>query len=112
MDVIKAIQNYTNKMISDTSGMKVLLLDPETTSIISIVTTQSYLLSREVYLIDRIDNPRRDKMKHLKCICFLRPTPESVQWLVEELRDPCYADYYLCKFDSPYFFLFQMQIEE
>lgn len=95
MDVIKAIQNYTNKMISDTSGMKVLLLDPETTSIISIVTTQSDLLSREVYLIDRIDNPRRDKMKHLKCICFLRPTPESVQWLVEELRDPCYGDYYL-----------------
>ena len=30
MNVIKAIQNYVNKMIDSVSGMKVLLLDEET----------------------------------------------------------------------------------
>lgn len=30
MDAIKAVQNYLNKMISDVTGMKVLLLDTET----------------------------------------------------------------------------------
>lgn len=95
MDVLKAVQNYLNKMIQDVSGMKVLLLDAETTPIISLVVTQSQLLAREVYLIDKIDNRQREKMKHLKCISFIRPTPESMQFLVEELRDPCYGDYYL-----------------
>ncbi|TPX68347.1 hypothetical protein SpCBS45565_g03173 [Spizellomyces sp. 'palustris'] len=57
--------------------------------------TQTQLLQREVYLIDRIDNRQREKMRHLRCICFLRPTGESVQALVEELREPRYGDYYL-----------------
>ncbi|KAJ3031578.1 vacuolar protein sorting-associated protein 45 [Rhizophlyctis rosea] len=95
MDVIKSIQNYINKLTAEVTGMKVLLLDAETTAIISVVMTQSQLLAKEVYLIDRVDNSKREKMRHLKCICFLRPTGRSVQALVEELRDPCYGDYYL-----------------
>ncbi|KAJ3030294.1 UNVERIFIED_CONTAM: vacuolar protein sorting-associated protein 45 [Siphonaria sp. JEL0065] len=84
-------------MVQDISGMKVLLLDNETTPIISTVVTQSQLLAREVYLIDRVENKQREKMKHLKCIGFVRPSAESIQNLVEELRDPRYGDYYLCK---------------
>jgi vacuolar protein sorting-associated protein 45 len=61
-----------------------------------MVVTQSQLLSREVYLIEKVDNHQREKMKHLKCIAFVRPTPETIQHLVEELRDPCYSDYYIC----------------
>ncbi|CEP11802.1 hypothetical protein [Parasitella parasitica] len=95
MDVIKAVQHYAEKMINDVPGMKALLLDTETTPIISLVTTQSTLLTKECYLIDRIDNRNRDKMKHLKCICFLRPTRETLQYLVAELREPSYGDYYL-----------------
>lgn len=34
-------------------------------------------------------------MKHLKCVCFLRPTAESIQALVQELRSPCYGEYYI-----------------
>ncbi|KAI8833728.1 Sec1-like protein [Chytridium lagenaria] len=95
MDVIKSVQNYLNKMIQEVSGMKVLLLDAQTTPIISVVVTQSQLLSREIYLVDRLDNRTRDKMRHLKCIVLARPTPESIQALVEELREPSYGDYYL-----------------
>ncbi|KAI9283615.1 Sec1-like protein [Umbelopsis sp. AD052] len=95
MDVIKAVQNYVNKMIDEVAGMKVLLLDTETTPIVSLVATQSNLLTKECYLIDRIDNRDRDTMRHLKCLCFLRPTSESLQWLIAELRDPCYGDYYI-----------------
>ncbi|KAJ3005378.1 UNVERIFIED_CONTAM: vacuolar protein sorting-associated protein 45, partial [Siphonaria sp. JEL0065] len=95
MDVSKAVQNYLSKMVQDVSGMKVLLLDNETTPVISTVVTQSQLLAREVYLIDRVENKQREKMKHLKCIAFVRPSAESIQNLVEELRDPRYGDYYL-----------------
>ncbi|CAG8559055.1 8133_t:CDS:10 [Ambispora leptoticha] len=95
MDVVKAVQNYVSKMVNEVSGMKVLLLDSETTPIISNVMTQSTLLSHETYLVDRIENRNRDRMRHLKCVCFLRPTNETRQLLIEELKDPCYGDYYL-----------------
>ena len=32
MDVVKAIRDYIDKMVSDTAGMKVLLLDGDTVS--------------------------------------------------------------------------------
>ncbi|KAJ1730291.1 vacuolar protein sorting-associated protein 45 [Coemansia biformis] len=95
MDALKAAQYYTNRIATDTSGMKVLLLDRETTPMISLVSTQSHLLSKEVFLVDRLDNVRRDTMRHLKCVCFLRPTDASIQALVDELRNPKYGDYYI-----------------
>ncbi|KAJ1940129.1 vacuolar protein sorting-associated protein 45 [Kickxella alabastrina] len=95
MDVVKAVQFYTNRIASDISGMKVLLLDRETTPIISLVSTQSFLLSKETYLVDRIENDKRDAMRHLKCVCFLRPTDSSIQALIDELRNPKYGDYYI-----------------
>ncbi|KAG9296244.1 hypothetical protein G9A89_014836 [Geosiphon pyriformis] len=95
MDVVKAVQNYISKMVNEVTGMKVLLLDSETTPIISNVMTQTILLSHETYLVDRLDNRNRERMRHLKCVCFLRPTNETLQLLVDELKDPCYGDYYL-----------------
>lgn len=39
-----------------------------------MVYTQSEILQKEVYLFERIDSANREVMKHLKAICFLRPT--------------------------------------
>ena len=83
-------------MTTEVSGIKVLLLDSETTAIISSVCTQSQLLSKEIYLIDRIENKTREKMKHIKCVLFVRPTAKSIQHIIDELANPCYGDYYIC----------------
>ena len=93
-DLVKSMQSYVNRMTAEVAGLKVLLLDVDTTTFVSLVMPQSQLLNKEVFLINRLEH-KRDKMKHLKCICFLRPTSESIQYLVEELRDPCYAEYHL-----------------
>ncbi|SCZ98062.1 BZ3500_MvSof-1268-A1-R1_Chr3-3g06549 [Microbotryum saponariae] len=122
MDCLKAIQTYVNKIITNTSGIKVLLLDAETTAIVSLASTQSALLSHEVYLTDRIDNPARclpasssstvapgaargasayppsravERLPHLKCICLLRPTDESIEACERELREGRYGGYWL-----------------
>ncbi|CRK28863.1 hypothetical protein BN1708_015344 [Verticillium longisporum] len=75
--------------------MKVLLLDRETVPIVSTAVTQSTLLNHEVYLIDRLDNTNREKMRHLRCLCLVRPSPESIQLLIDELREPKYGEYLL-----------------
>ena len=97
MDVTLAVSNYVNKMVSTPSAIKVLLLDTHTTPFISLASTQSDLLAHQVYLTDRIDNLKRDRMPHLKCVCFLGPSEESLDALVAELEQPRYGEYYLCQ---------------
>lgn len=76
-------------------GMKVLLMDKETTSIVSMVYGQSEIQQREVYLFERIDAGNQEPMKHLKCIAFLRPSKDNIHTLAMELRRPRYGSYYI-----------------
>ncbi|KAJ3499616.1 hypothetical protein NLG97_g184 [Lecanicillium saksenae] len=100
MDVSQAISGYISKIVMPTgetssSKMKILLLDRDTVPIVSTAITQSSLLNHEVYLIDRLDNTAREKMRHLRCLCLVRPSPETIQLLIDELRDPKYGEYHL-----------------
>eukprot|EP01128_Nolandella_sp_AFSM9_P000486 TRINITY_DN10643_c0_g1_i1.p1 TRINITY_DN10643_c0_g1~~TRINITY_DN10643_c0_g1_i1.p1 ORF type:complete len:561 (+),score=134.15 TRINITY_DN10643_c0_g1_i1:119-1684(+) len=95
MNVVKAVREYVSKMVRITGGMKVLLLDPDTTGVVSVVYSQSEILQEEVYLFEQISNQSREVMAHLKAICFLQPTAENLQLLKKELRKPKYGEYYL-----------------
>ncbi|RDA85498.1 hypothetical protein CP532_5071 [Ophiocordyceps camponoti-leonardi (nom. inval.)] len=101
MDISQTVAGYIRKMISRPDNghhsptMKVLLIDQETVSIVSTAFTQSSLLNNEIYLIDRLENLSRDKMRHLCCLCIVRPSPGSIQMLVDELREPKYGLYHL-----------------
>ncbi|KAG6891675.1 hypothetical protein C0992_012724 [Termitomyces sp. T32_za158] len=102
MDVVKAVETYVLKLIETPSTMKVLLLDSHTTPIVSLAATQSTLLSHQVYLTDRIDNKKRDRMPHMKCVCFLQNTEDSLAALEAELSEPNYGEYYLCQLVNLY----------
>lgn len=45
----------------------------------------------------RLDKDSREKMRHLRCLCFVRPSPDSIQFLIDELREPKYGEYHICK---------------
>ena len=119
MDAIKTTQNYIERIISSekTRGMKCLLLDAFTTQIVSCTTSQSTILSKEVYLVSRLDsnthnpnlqydnhkhldnnnnnNNNENKTGHMKAICFLRPTEINAGLLVKELARPRFAEYHI-----------------
>eukprot|EP00027_Filamoeba_sp_ATCC50430_P014952 CAMPEP_0168571970 /NCGR_PEP_ID=MMETSP0413-20121227/17664_1 /TAXON_ID=136452 /ORGANISM="Filamoeba nolandi, Strain NC-AS-23-1" /LENGTH=552 /DNA_ID=CAMNT_0008604947 /DNA_START=41 /DNA_END=1696 /DNA_ORIENTATION=+ len=95
MNIVQAIQDYVNKLLSNIPGMKVLLLDKETTGMVSLVFSQSQILQKEVYLFERLDTKNRDVMAHLKAVCLLRPTPDNIELLQEELRKPKYGEYHV-----------------
>lgn len=96
MSTVAAVRLYIDKMIAESGpGMKVLMMDKETTTIVSVVYTQSEVLLKEVYLFERIDLAGGDAMKHLKCIAFLRPTKENIELLIRELKSPRYGHYYI-----------------
>ena len=46
-------------------------------------------------MFERIDNSARESMKHMRCIVFLRPTPDNIQHLCNELKSPRYGNYHI-----------------
>jgi vacuolar protein sorting-associated protein 45 len=121
LDGIASVRTYIDRLASGDGrchGMKVLLLDAATTQIIACVATQSEILSREVYLVSRIDEPPKNintnngsggggnnnslaledtssQTGHMKAVCFLRPTEANVGLLVKELIVPRFSEYHI-----------------
>lgn len=62
---------------------------------VSLIYTQTQMFQQEVYLLDRLDNVNRASLPFLRCICYIRPSLESIDILAEELRNPKYAEYYI-----------------
>lgn len=96
MDVIVAVRHYLEKVINDPQldGMKALLLDADTTTVISMVMSQSQILQREVFLVEPLDAVH-EPMTHLKAAVFLRPTAANVELLKKELKNPKYGQYHI-----------------
>lgn len=93
--VIQSCQEYINKMIG-IPGMKALILDDETTSIIAMVMSQTDIISKEVYLTERIDNlGNTGNYQHLKAIVFIRPTPSNITHIRALLATNKYKEYHM-----------------
>ncbi|KAL5560419.1 hypothetical protein UlMin_036630 [Ulmus minor] len=97
MVVISVAREYINRMLQDISGMKVLILDSQTVSIVSVVYSQSELLQKEVFLVELVESisMSRESMSHLKAVYFLRPTSENIQHLRRQLANPRFGEYHL-----------------
>lgn len=99
IDLYKVSWDYVDQILgkpdnsTDGSSIRVLILDNNTSSIISLVSTQSDLLKREIYLVDRLENLDRDKLRNLKCILFLKPTDMTITYLSNEIVNPKYSNY-------------------
>ncbi|PSC69479.1 vacuolar sorting-associated 45-like protein [Micractinium conductrix] len=94
-DLVAVLRSYVDRMLREVPGMKVLLLDSETTRVVSTVFSQSEILEQEVYLVERLDGESGEQLFHLKAVCFLRPTRENIARIRRELRQPRFGEYHL-----------------
>ncbi|XP_058103232.1 vacuolar protein sorting-associated protein 45 homolog [Magnolia sinica] len=95
MVLFSAARDYVGRMLQDISGMKVLILDSQTVSIVSVVYSQSQLLQKEVFLVELVDSLSNESMAHLKAVYFLRPTLENIQHLRRQIASPRFGEYHL-----------------
>lgn len=97
MVLVSAVKDYINRMLQDISGMKLLILDSQTVSIVSVVYSQSELLQKEVFLVELVDSiPKSNEpMSHLKAVYFLRPTSVNIQLMRRQLASPRFGEYHL-----------------
>lgn len=96
MDVITAVRHYLEKLVGDPQldGMKALLLDTDTTAVVSMVLSQSHVLRRDVFLVEPLETAH-EPMPHLKAAVFVRPTPANIEALRRELKSPKYGQYHV-----------------
>lgn len=95
MVLVGAVRDYLNRMLNDIPGMKVLILDAQTVGIVSVAMSQSELLQKEVFLVEKVDAQAKEAMGHLKAVTFLRPTVENIQHLKRHLNSPRFGEYHL-----------------
>ena len=96
MDLMAAFRLYIDQMLADCGeGMKAFLFDKVTLSTVSIVYNQSDLGQKGVYLYELLNVERKQKMKHLNAIVYIRPTQENVAALCRELERPAFCAYYV-----------------
>ncbi|KAL8231884.1 hypothetical protein R6Q57_001662 [Mikania cordata] len=97
MVLVLSARDYINRMLQDISGMKVLILDSQMVSVVSVVYSQSELLQKEVFLVELVDSisMSKESMSHLKAVYFLRPTSENIQHLKRQLARPRFGEYNL-----------------
>lgn len=71
MDLLAIARYYVDRMLTEVSGMKALLLDAETTQSISGVYSQTDIMNQEVYLVEKLEANKTDKLPHLKVCVFV-----------------------------------------
>jgi vacuolar protein sorting-associated protein 45 len=98
MNFVKAVQEYVSKVLA-VPGMKVLILDKETTAMVSMVYSQTEIIGKQVFLVERLeagnDDEEKAPMEHLKAVVFVRPTAASIKALQAVLKSPKYKEYHL-----------------
>lgn len=97
-NLFNVVGDYINRMIADDGSMKVLLLDEDTLGLVSLAFSQTQLLRKGVFLVDRVDNKNianRGKMPTMRCCVFVRPTPRSIEALCGEIKASRYSAYHV-----------------
>jgi len=89
-----AVEFYLRQIMARIQGMKVLLLDWETTGIVSMVATQTQILEEDVFLTSSLQD-QRERMSHLVGVVVCRPTKANIQALRRELGEPKYKEYHV-----------------
>ena len=100
MNLQNSAYDCLNQIFIENGGLKVILTDSSTLTVISLAMTRTELLKNEVInteiISDLVQKPVNPVTKTLKCICLLKPTQENLSFLQTELSQTHhFANYYI-----------------
>ena len=93
MDLSGALRAYLDRLLTEQTGMKALLLDSFASKVVSLVYSQHELLKKEVFLTDLLEHENRRAKPFLKAVVIARPTAANLRHLKRELRNPLFASF-------------------
>ena len=97
LDLTVPARDYVERMLARAPGMKALLVDGETAAAVAAVASQTEVLQRDVYLVERLGEAGGGgaDLMHMKACCLLRPSAANLRALREHLREPRFGEYHL-----------------
>lgn len=102
ISLISVLRDYFERIFEEHKNMKVLVLDEETTPIVSLVISQTQILEKDVFLVEKIadsifdeSSPSSDKLPHLHAVYIIRPTEKNFILLHKAIAAPKYGQYHL-----------------
>lgn len=98
MNILESSFRYIEDILNDNMGIKAVVTDSETLTVLSLSMTRTELFSHDVIqtaeLTEIAHGPVNNIASSLKCVCILRPTVENVDILISEIsRFPHYSRY-------------------
>jgi hypothetical protein len=98
INLIDVQRDYILRMIDEVPGRKVLIVDDKAMKLTSMMISQSELLQKEVYLVERLEEMSKEKdFGTLKTLILMAPIPQNINLLAEELGSYSITTCYLCK---------------
>ena len=94
-DLLGLAKDYIDRMLARVPGMKVLLVDAETARAVAAAESQTAILQREVFLVERLDQEGSDQLMHMKAVCLVRPSNTNLRLLRTHFRTPRFGEYHL-----------------
>ena len=101
MDLSALMLSRIDMMLKNVGpGMKVLLMDSDTTTSVSLSCSQSEIMKREVYLFEYLHAPsstsnKKNGLAFMKCVILVRPDSNNIRLLAKELSAPRYGSYFV-----------------
>ena len=98
MNILEASFKYFRDILKENCGVKALITDEQTLTVMSLAMTRTELLSNEVIATEEIRElcrkPVNEITSSLKCVVILKPTRDNVELLSTELStQPHFARY-------------------
>lgn len=98
VNLVEVQRDYLLRIMDEVSGRKVLIVDENSMKLISMMVTQSELLQREVYLVERLEEMSKEKdIGTLKSLILISPSAQNISILEEELSNFSITLAFLCK---------------
>ncbi|KAF9764094.1 Vacuolar protein sorting-associated protein 45 [Nosema granulosis] len=81
----------TSFILSKGTGVKCLIFDDTTKTILSNLIPHSKFLDSDFFLFESIENRNKQKLENISCVVVI--SPDSIKKLIEEITDPSYGTY-------------------
>ena len=99
----RAIKDYLFHMLSSVPGLKALILDGDNAGVpvqgtiqrLSAVESTAGLGKQGVFFTEKLQDPRSERVGHLKAVVWVRPIQSNIDMLCKELQNPKYGEYHI-----------------
>ena len=101
LDLLRVQQEYLAHALTAYTGLKALLVDSVTSSVVSHLFSMMEVAQREIYLVVDVADTSREPLLYATAIAVLHPSEATINLLRTEHKTPKFKKYFICPHPPP-----------